>query len=185
MWHRDDADWHCDGISRCREDSGCRCDDDGWLVSKGTRARILRHERTYQMSRAHVSYDTSPPTMVTTPPTGCCAAGCRLLGGSGINGVARKSPQTGRRDHGETWRQPHSAFADYRDKCRGRNYFAQASCLFSIFLCFFANLSYLCSGKSLGKCAQIHKKSLGKCARFQEKSLEKCARPQYQQPLIR
>lgn len=61
MWHRDDADWHCDGISRCREDSGCRCDDDGWLVSKGTRARILRHERTYQMSRAHVSYDTSPP----------------------------------------------------------------------------------------------------------------------------
>lgn len=61
MWHRDDADWHCDGISRCRDDCEWHRDDDGWLVSIGTRARILRHESTYQMSRAHVSYDTNPP----------------------------------------------------------------------------------------------------------------------------
>ena len=46
----------CFGWFRC-----CRCDGNGWHVSIGTRARILRHEPTYQMSRAHVSYDTNPP----------------------------------------------------------------------------------------------------------------------------
>lgn len=146
-------------------------------VSYVTRARFKCHEPTYHTIRArHDGHHIAD---------GLMRSSCGLLGGNGIDGVARKSPQTGRRDHWSTWRQPHSAFADYRDKGRGRNYFAQAGCLFSIFLCFFANLSYLCSGKSLEKCAQIHKKSLGKCARFQEKSLEKCAQSQYQQPLIR